>query len=85
MASYETLDVTREGHLTWLTLNRPDALNSLSTRLVNELRDFVWRLPDDREARVLEDRNQVLAVQSEDFREGVRAFLEKREAKFQDR
>ena len=27
---YETLAVDREGHLTWLTLNRPDALNAMS-------------------------------------------------------
>jgi enoyl-CoA hydratase/carnithine racemase len=50
---YETLDVTREEHLTWLTLNRPAALNALSRRMVDELRDFFWRLGDDRETRVL--------------------------------
>jgi enoyl-CoA hydratase len=32
----------------------------------------------------MEDRNQILAAQSPDFREGVAAFLEKREAKFRD-
>jgi enoyl-CoA hydratase/carnithine racemase len=32
----------------------------------------------------MEDRNQVLAVGTEDFREGVRAFLEKRPAAFRD-
>ena len=32
----------------------------------------------------LEDRNQVLCAQTADFREGVRAFLQKREPKFQD-
>jgi enoyl-CoA hydratase/carnithine racemase len=50
---YETLAVEREGHLTWLTLNRPDALNALSAAMVDELRDFFWRLPDDRETRVV--------------------------------
>jgi len=53
VASYETLEVSREGHLTWLTLNRPDALNALSTGLVDELRDFFWKLPEDHETRVL--------------------------------
>jgi len=32
----------------------------------------------------MEDRNQILAAQSPDFREGVAAFLQKREAKFHD-
>ena len=50
---YETLDVAREGHLTWLTLNRPEALNALSRRMVDELRDFFWGLSDDRETRVV--------------------------------
>ena len=50
---YETLAVEREGHLTWLTLNRPDALNALSAAMVRELRDFFWNLGDDRETRVV--------------------------------
>ncbi|HSD11132.1 MAG TPA: enoyl-CoA hydratase-related protein [Candidatus Binatia bacterium] len=32
----------------------------------------------------MEDRNQILCTRSEDFREGVRAFLEKRPAKFRE-
>jgi enoyl-CoA hydratase/carnithine racemase len=50
---YETLRVDREGHLTWLTLNRPDALNAMSRTLIAELGDFFWKLHDDRETRVL--------------------------------
>ncbi len=33
----------------------------------------------------MEDRNQVLCTRTEDFREGVAAFLQKRPARFQDR
>ena len=50
---YETLRVDREDHLTWLTLDRPDALNAMSRTLIRELGDFFWRLHDDRETRVL--------------------------------
>ena len=50
---YETLTLQREGHLTWLTLNRPEALNAMSTTLVRELRQFFWELADDTETRVL--------------------------------
>jgi enoyl-CoA hydratase/carnithine racemase len=50
---YETLDVRREDHLTWLTLDRPEALNALSATMVRELRDFFWRLDEDRQTRVV--------------------------------
>jgi len=36
------------------------------------------------QAVAMEDRNQVLAVGTRDFREGVAAFLQKREARFED-
>ena len=50
---YRTLDVRREGNLTWLVLNRPEALNALDATLIDELRDFLARLPEDRETRVV--------------------------------
>ena len=36
------------------------------------------------QAIAMEDRNQILCTRSDDFGEGVRAFLEKRPAKFRD-
>jgi enoyl-CoA hydratase/carnithine racemase len=50
---YETLVVEREDHLTWLKLNRPEALNALSRRMVDELRDFFAGLVDDAATRVV--------------------------------
>jgi len=50
---YETLAVERAAHLTTLTLNRPDALNALSRKMVDELRDFFWKLVDDSDTRVV--------------------------------
>jgi len=66
---YETLRIDREGHLTWLMLNRPEALNDAGSL---------------EEVIAMEDRNQALTVRTADFREGVSAFLEKRPPKFQD-
>lgn len=50
---YETLELEREGALAWLTLNRPERLNAMSRQLVAELRDFLAKLTDDREIRVV--------------------------------
>jgi enoyl-CoA hydratase/carnithine racemase len=50
---YQTLSVEREDHLSVLSLDRPEALNALSRDMVNELRDFFWNLPEDRDTRVV--------------------------------
>jgi len=50
---YETLNVEREGHVTWLTLNRPDALNAMNTTLIREVSEFFHALPEDRQTRVV--------------------------------
>jgi len=50
---YETLLLEREGPIAWLTLNRPDALNAMSPKLVEELRDFFGGLPQQPEIRVV--------------------------------
>ncbi|MCA6320665.1 MAG: enoyl-CoA hydratase/isomerase family protein, partial [Phenylobacterium sp.] len=38
--TYEHLDVRIEDEVAWATMNRPDRLNALNPRLVEELRDF---------------------------------------------
>jgi enoyl-CoA hydratase/carnithine racemase len=50
---YQTLEVKREGEITWLTLNRPHALNALSAAMVEELRDFLSGLATDLTTRVV--------------------------------
>lgn len=37
MTSYETIRIEHEGPLTWIVLNRPEAANSLSIQMLNEL------------------------------------------------
>lgn len=51
--TYETLELRREGAVLWCTLNRPDALNALSAKLVDEYRDVLARLATDRETRIV--------------------------------
>ncbi len=51
--TYETLLVERRGHATWLTLNRPDELNALNPKLVDELRHFFGSLPEDHDTHVV--------------------------------
>ena len=50
---YETLEVTRDERVLWLTLNRPERLNALNSRMVAELNLFLDRLEDDRETVVV--------------------------------
>jgi enoyl-CoA hydratase len=50
---YETLKLDREGELSWLTLNRPDRLNAMSQKLVEELRHYFGSLPGDQATRVV--------------------------------
>jgi enoyl-CoA hydratase len=50
---YQTIEVKREGALSWLTLNRPDTLNAMNPPLVDELRHYFGALSQDRETRVV--------------------------------
>lgn len=38
--AYETISVEKRGAVDWLTLNRPEALNALSLKMVDELNDY---------------------------------------------
>jgi len=49
-ATYETIQVAREGHVATITLNRPDKLNAINLKLVMETLDAVMAL--DRDASV---------------------------------
>jgi len=51
--TFETLELRHEGPVAWLTLSRPEALNAMSRRLVDELREFFGELPRRPETRVV--------------------------------
>lgn len=50
---YETLEVTQDGAVAWLTLNRPHSLNALNAAIVTELHDFMQHLAADSTTRVV--------------------------------
>src|SRR5215467_4628998 len=51
--TYETLKIEKEGVIDWVTLNRPDALNSLNIGLVDDLLAYFGALYFDRAVRVV--------------------------------
>ena len=54
MASeYTTITIEKRGEVDWLTLNRPDALNSINLQMVHELNDYFGRLYNDGSVRVV--------------------------------
>ena len=50
---YETIQVRKEGAVDWVTLNRPDSLNALNKRLIDELLDYFQALYWDKSVRVV--------------------------------
>jgi enoyl-CoA hydratase len=56
----------------------------LALRLTKECLNMSIDAPSLESAIAMEDRNQILTVQSADFPEGVRAFREKRAPKYRD-
>ncbi|OYU70585.1 MAG: enoyl-CoA hydratase [Alphaproteobacteria bacterium PA2] len=51
--TYEHLDIVIEDEVAWATMNRPDRLNALNPKLVDELRDFFVGLYWRRDVRVV--------------------------------
>ena len=56
--TYETIRVEHESGVDWLTLNRPEALNSISTQMVTELRDYFGRMMENTDTRVIVMRGE---------------------------
>lgn len=50
---YQALEISRDGEIAWLTLNRPQALNALNAVMVDELHDYLRELYHDRNTRVV--------------------------------
>ncbi len=50
---YETLAIRKDGAVDWVTLNRPDSLNALNRRMVDELLDYFGALYWDKSVRVV--------------------------------
>ena len=53
MYDYETIDIEVRGAAHWLTLNRPNNLNAINTKMATELRDYFGHLFQDRNCRVV--------------------------------
>jgi len=53
MAPYETLVVRKEGPVDWVTFNRPEHLNALNRRMVDELLDYYGALYWDKSVRIV--------------------------------
>jgi enoyl-CoA hydratase/carnithine racemase len=50
---YKTIQVEARGAVHWLTLNRPEALNSINTQMTGELSDYFGGLYHDRDCRIV--------------------------------
>lgn len=50
---YETLRVIKEGAVDWLTLNRPQSLNALNRKMMDELLDYFGGLAEDGSVRIV--------------------------------
>ena len=53
MYDYNTIDIDVRGNVHWLTLNRPDVLNSINTEMAGELADYFGKLYHDRSCRIV--------------------------------
>jgi enoyl-CoA hydratase/carnithine racemase len=53
MSEYETIVIEKRGQVDWLTLNRPESLNAITTPMVTELRDYFGGLMEDKDTRIV--------------------------------
>jgi enoyl-CoA hydratase/carnithine racemase len=53
MADYQTITVDTRGEVDWLTLNRPEAMNTISLAMVRELNDYFGGLYNDASTRIV--------------------------------
>ena len=53
MADYRTIKVEKRGQVDWLTLNRPEAMNTISLAMVRELNDYFGGLYNDAQVRIV--------------------------------
>lgn len=51
--AYETLAVRKDGPVDWLTLSRPESLNALNRRMVDELLEYFGALYWDKSVRIV--------------------------------
>jgi enoyl-CoA hydratase/carnithine racemase len=51
--TYETISIEQRGPVDWLTLNRPDALNSINNQMVADLSDYLGRLFHAKDTRIV--------------------------------
>lgn len=51
--AYETLAIEKRGPVDWVTLNRPEALNTLNPAMIAELQDYFLRLSTDEDVRIV--------------------------------
>ncbi len=58
VGDYETIRVERDGAVDWLTLNRPEALNSINTPMVTDLRDYFFSMKENTDVRVIVMRGE---------------------------
>jgi enoyl-CoA hydratase len=52
MSGFETLNYEKEERIAWITLNRPEALNTFNTRMRDDLYEVLRAIRDDTEVRV---------------------------------
>ena len=51
--AYGTITVEKRGRVDWLTLNRPEQLNSINNQMVADLSDYFGKLFNDEETRIV--------------------------------